>query len=79
MTEWDALDDDESMALLGQAVADGEAVPEHRREAARAAFTWRSVAEEPRRVCCTTPRWTRVPRCVPRARARARWRSAAAG
>lgn len=46
MTEWDALDDDELMALLGQAVADGEAVPEHRREAARAAFTWRSVDEE---------------------------------
>lgn len=46
MTEWDALDDDELMALLGQAVAEADAVPEHRREAARAAFTWRSVDEE---------------------------------
>lgn len=46
MTEWDAMDDDELMALLGRAVADGEAVPEHRRAAARAAFTWRSVDAE---------------------------------
>lgn len=46
MTEWDAMDDDELMALLGQAVADAEAVPERRRDAARAAFTWRSVDEE---------------------------------
>lgn len=46
MTEWDAMDDDELMALLGQAVADADAVSERRRAAARAAFTWRSVDEE---------------------------------
>lgn len=46
MSEWDELTDDELAALLGEAVAEGEAVPDRRREAARAAFTWRSVDAE---------------------------------
>lgn len=49
MSEWDdlsKLDDDALMALLGEAVAEADAVPDARREAARAAFTWRSVDDE---------------------------------
>ena len=49
MTEWDDLenlDDDALMALLDEAVKEADAVPDRRREAARAAFTWRSVDEE---------------------------------
>ncbi|GAA1514489.1 hypothetical protein [Nocardioides humi] len=42
----DRLTDDELLALLGEAVADGAAVSERRRTAARAAFTWRSVDAE---------------------------------
>ncbi|TNM38592.1 hypothetical protein FHP29_15280 [Nocardioides albidus] len=40
------MNDDELMALLGEAVADETAVSERRRTAARAAFTWRSVDAE---------------------------------
>lgn len=49
MSEWDDLenlDDDALMALLGEAVKEADAVPDRRREAARAAFTWRSVDDE---------------------------------
>ena len=49
MSEWDDLDklDDEAlMALLGEAVKEADAVPDRRRDAARAAFTWRSVDDE---------------------------------
>lgn len=49
MTEWndlDKLDDDALMALLDEAVKEADAVPDRRREAARAAFTWRSVDDE---------------------------------
>lgn len=49
MSEWDdlnGLDDDALMALLGDAVAENDAVSERRRQAARAAFTWRSVDDE---------------------------------
>lgn len=49
MSEWDdldELDDDALMALLGEAVKEADAVPDRRREAARAAFTWRSVDDE---------------------------------
>ncbi|MBM0123877.1 hypothetical protein [Pimelobacter simplex] len=44
MTE--PLNDDELMALLGEAVAEADAVSDRRRTAARAAFTWRSVDAE---------------------------------
>ncbi|TWG95379.1 hypothetical protein L615_004900000160 [Nocardioides sp. J9] len=43
---WDDLTDDELMAALDEAVAEADAVPDRRREAARAAFTWRSVDAE---------------------------------
>jgi hypothetical protein len=43
MPRWD--DDEVLMADIGEALA-REAVPEHRREAARAAFAWRTVDEE---------------------------------
>lgn len=52
MSEWDDLgkiddlDDDALMALLDEAVKEADAVPDRRREAARAAFTWRSVDDE---------------------------------
>lgn len=45
-TPWDELSDDELMAALEAAVAEGDAVPQRRRDAARAAFTWRSVDAE---------------------------------
>jgi hypothetical protein len=43
MSDWS---DDDLMAELAQAVAEGDAVTDRRREAARAAFTWRSVDAE---------------------------------
>ncbi len=43
MTEWS---DDELMAALGEAVAEADAVTDSAREAARAAFTWRTVDTE---------------------------------
>ena len=39
-------DDDELMAALAEAVSEADAVTDRRREAARAAFTWRSVDAE---------------------------------
>lgn len=46
MSEWDDLTDDQLMALLDEAVKEADAVPDRRREAARAALTWRSVDDE---------------------------------
>lgn len=46
MSSWDEMTDEELMAALGEAVAEQNAVSDRRREAARAAFTWRSVDEE---------------------------------
>lgn len=46
MSEWDELSDDELVALVGEAVAETDAVSDRRREAARGAFAWRSVDEE---------------------------------
>ena len=43
MSDWS---DDDLMAELAEAVAEGDAVTDRRREAARAAFTWRSVDAE---------------------------------
>jgi hypothetical protein len=43
MSDWS---DDDLMAELAQAVAEEHAVTDRRREAARAAFTWRSVDAE---------------------------------
>ena len=44
MTEWS--DDDELMAALAEAVAEGDAVTDRRRADAQAAFTWRTVDAE---------------------------------
>ena len=41
-----STDDEGLMEELARAVAQTEAVPDHRREAARAAFTWRTIDEE---------------------------------
>lgn len=46
MGEWDEMGDDELMAALGEAVAESGDVSDRRREAARAAFTWRTVDAE---------------------------------
>lgn len=46
MKDWDDMTDDELSAELAAAVAEESAVSERRREAARAAFTWRTVDEE---------------------------------
>lgn len=46
MSEHEALTDEQLLDLLGRAVADEAAVPERRRAAARAAFTWSSVDAE---------------------------------
>ncbi|UUW90696.1 hypothetical protein ABFU82_18595 [Nocardioides sp. WV_118_6] len=46
MSEHENLSDDQLLALLGRALADGAAVPQRRRDAARAAFTWRAVDAE---------------------------------
>jgi hypothetical protein len=42
----DLSDDDELMAALAEAVAEADEVTDRRREAARAAFSWRSVDAE---------------------------------
>lgn len=44
--DWDELTDDELVALLGEAVAEDDAVSDRRRAAARGAFAWRTVDEE---------------------------------
>ena len=44
MNDWS--DDDALMAALSEAVAESDAVTDRRREAAQAAFTWRSVDAE---------------------------------
>jgi hypothetical protein len=41
-----STDDDGLMEELARAMGDVAAVPDHRREAARAAFTWRTIDEE---------------------------------
>lgn len=41
-----STDDEGLMEELARAVAQTEAVPDHRRNAARAAFTWRTIDEE---------------------------------
>lgn len=46
MNDWDDITDDELAAELAAAVAEEDAVSERRREAAKAAFTWRSVDQE---------------------------------
>ncbi|WP_344775520.1 hypothetical protein [Nocardioides panacisoli] len=46
MSTWDEMTDDELLAALGEAVAERSAVSERRREAARSAYTWRSVDQE---------------------------------
>lgn len=46
MSNWDEMTDDQLMAALGEAVAEQQAVSERRRDAARSAFTWRSVDQE---------------------------------
>ncbi|MFC5729197.1 MULTISPECIES: hypothetical protein [Nocardioides] len=46
MSSWDELTDDELMAELAEAVAEQTTVTDARREAARTAFTWRTVDEE---------------------------------
>lgn len=43
---WDSMSDDELLAALGEAVAESGAVSDRRRDAARAAFTRRTVDEE---------------------------------
>jgi hypothetical protein len=43
---WDDLSDDELLAELQAAVAEADLVTDRQREAARAAFTWRTVDEE---------------------------------
>lgn len=43
---WDAMSDDELLAALGEAVAEDVSVSTQRRDAARAAFTWRTVDDE---------------------------------
>ncbi len=46
MTGWDDLTDDQLVAELREAVAEADLVTDRQREAARAAFTWRTVDEE---------------------------------
>ncbi|MCX6399685.1 MAG: hypothetical protein NTX33_07135 [Propionibacteriales bacterium] len=47
MTDWDDLTDDQLMAALADAVAEPDpATADRRREAAQAAFTWRTVDAE---------------------------------
>ncbi|MBJ7358217.1 hypothetical protein [Nocardioides sp.] len=46
MTAWDDLTDDQLLAELGEAVAEAALVTDRQREAARAAFTWRTVDAE---------------------------------
>lgn len=47
MTDWDDLTDDQLMAALAEAVAEpGPETVDRRREAAQAAFTWRTIDAE---------------------------------
>ena len=46
MTSWDDLSDDQLLAALAEAVAETDLVTDRQREAARAAFTWRTVDAE---------------------------------
>jgi hypothetical protein len=46
MTSWDDFTDDELLAELREAVAEADEVTDLQREAARAAFTWRTVDAE---------------------------------
>ena len=46
MTSWDDVDDDDLLAELRAAVAEADLVTDRQREAARAAFTWRTVDAE---------------------------------
>lgn len=46
MSNWDETTDDELAAELAAAIAEEAAVSERRREAAKAAFTWRTVDQE---------------------------------
>lgn len=46
MTSWDDLSDEELLAELREAVGEADQVTDRQREAARAAFTWRSVDAE---------------------------------
>ena len=46
MTQWDDFTDDELLAELREAVAEADLVTDRQREAARAAFTWRTVDAE---------------------------------
>ena len=46
MTQWDDFTDDQLLAELREAVAEADQVTDRQREAARAAFTWRTVDAE---------------------------------
>ena len=46
MTAWDDFTDDELLAEVREAVAEADLVTDRQREAARAAFTWRTVDDE---------------------------------
>jgi hypothetical protein len=46
MTQWDDFTDDQLLAELREAVAEAGQVTDRQREAARAAFTWRTVDAE---------------------------------
>jgi hypothetical protein len=46
MTAWDDFTDDQLIAELREAVAEADLVTDQQREAARAAFTWRTVDAE---------------------------------
>lgn len=46
MDAWASMSDDELMAALGEAVAEEHDVSARRADAARAAFTWRTVDDE---------------------------------
>lgn len=46
MTSWDDLTEDQLLAELREAVAEADQVTDRQREAARAAFTWRTVDAE---------------------------------
>ena len=46
MSSWDDLSDDQLLAALAEAVAETDLVTDRQREAARAAFTWRTVDAE---------------------------------
>ena len=46
MSSWDDLSDDQLLAALAEAVAETDLVTDRQREAARAAFTWRTIDTE---------------------------------